>query len=119
MSNRHSVPRIQPQTSNLESRISNRHPCRLETTLNPCASTPPPLLIVTNSALKNERVPLRAPGQAARIAVGTRTLRSHDSLLCEQKVNGEERFFSLFSSNERPDTWVTVCTGHMGDTFSL
>jgi integrase len=20
---------------------------------------------------------------------------------------------------ERPDTWVTVCTGHMGDTFSL
>jgi hypothetical protein len=22
-------------------------------------------------------------------------------------------------SFERPDTWVTVCTGHMGDTFSL
>ncbi len=22
------------------------------------------------------------------------------------------------SSNERPDTWVTVCTGHMGDTPS-
>jgi hypothetical protein len=20
---------------------------------------------------------------------------------------------------ERPETWVTVCTGHMGDTFSL
>jgi len=28
--------------------ISNRHPCRLETTLSPCASIAPPLLIVTN-----------------------------------------------------------------------
>ena len=93
--------------------ISNRHPCRLETTLNPCASMKLPLLIVTKSALKNERVPLRASGLAARIAVCTRTLRSHDSLLCEQKVNGEERFFSLFSSNEmaRPEGFEppTLC----------
>jgi hypothetical protein len=29
--------------------ISNRHPCRLETTLNPCASTAAPFLIVTKS----------------------------------------------------------------------
>src|SRR5579863_4926038 len=29
--------------------ISNRHPCRLETTLNPCASTTAPFLIVTKS----------------------------------------------------------------------
>ena len=29
-------------------RISNRHPCRLETTLSPCASMKLPLLIVTN-----------------------------------------------------------------------
>jgi len=32
-------------------RISNRHPCRLEITLSPCASIAPPLLIVTKSGV--------------------------------------------------------------------
>jgi hypothetical protein len=32
-----------------------------------------------------------------------------------QKYEVEIMFFFF----ERPETWVTVCTGHMGDTFSL
>jgi hypothetical protein len=38
-------------------RRSNRHPCRLETTLNPCASMAAPFLIVTQSPLFCARVP--------------------------------------------------------------
>ena len=38
-----------PALSGAEGCISNRHPCRLETTLNPCVSTTAPFLIVTQT----------------------------------------------------------------------
>jgi len=38
-------------------RISNRHPCRLETRLNPCAPTKSHLLIVTQSPLFSAQIP--------------------------------------------------------------
>ena len=44
------VPATDPSPANRH-RISNRHPCRLETTLNPCASMAAPFLIVTQSPL--------------------------------------------------------------------
>jgi uncharacterized protein YecE (DUF72 family) len=43
-------------------RISNRHPCRLETTLNPSASTTAPLLIVTKSGVILAWICARADG---------------------------------------------------------
>ena len=34
----------------------------------------------------------------------------------KQEAAPEDRFKPLISLSERPETWVTVCTGHMGDT---
>ena len=44
------VPATDASLANRQ-RISNRHPCRLETTLNPCASMASPFLIVTQTGV--------------------------------------------------------------------
>ena len=37
----------------------------------------------------------------------------------KQTVGWHRILAQIIEKNERPDTGVTVCTGHMGDTFSL
>ena len=68
-------------------RISNRHSCRLETRLNPCAPMKPPLLIVTKSPpfcaqipttikrISNRNIPLLESSQPPAKTMTSKSLR--------------------------------------------
>ena len=48
---------------------------------------------------------------------GTRTLHGQSAPKCSNDIFGQSIKGFVFC-DERPDTWVTVCTGHIGDTSS-
>jgi len=59
-------------------------------------------------------MPVFSPPQKACPFRQAKVLKLDDSA-----KSGQMNALQNKEMDERPDTWVTVCTGHMGDTLSL
>src|SRR5579863_9376319 len=85
--------------------ISNRHPCRLETTLNPCASTAAPLLIVTQSGVILAWVCAGADGLSLPLAL---PLPRNQAIPLSDRAAGRRWGSSTPRSNPRVNRYVRM-----------